>query len=112
MEPVVVRVAVEGDGRGDLEVVWELDGEGPVEVAVGPTPDTIDHANPRAVVRDADRVVLRDLGPGRHYVSVAPAGGGSGVVAAERLVALEGALNFRDLGGYPTAGGGRTRWGR
>jgi protein-tyrosine phosphatase len=83
-----------------------------VEVAVGPTPETIDHANPRAVVTDADRVVLRELGPGRHYVSVAPAGGGSGVVAAERLVALEGTLNFRDLGGYPTASGGSTRWGR
>jgi protein-tyrosine phosphatase len=24
---------------------------------------------------------------------------------------LEGATNFRDLGGYPTAGGGQTRWG-
>lgn len=27
-----------------------------------------------------------------------------------RLVPLEGCLNFRDLGGYPTAGGGRVRW--
>jgi protein-tyrosine phosphatase len=64
------------------------------------------------VVSGADRVVLRDLGPGRHYVSVAPAAGGSGVVAAERLVTLEGTLNFRDLGGYPTTGRGQTRWGR
>ena len=29
-----------------------------------------------------------------------------------RVLALEGATNFRDLGGYPTADGGRTRWGR
>lgn len=29
----------------------------------------------------------------------------------ERLVALEGALNWRDLGGYPTADGRVTRWG-
>jgi protein-tyrosine phosphatase len=28
----------------------------------------------------------------------------------ERLIALEGAVNFRDLGGYPAAGGMRTRW--
>jgi protein-tyrosine phosphatase len=27
-----------------------------------------------------------------------------------RLVALEGCLNFRDLGGYPAAGGRRLRW--
>jgi len=34
-------------------------------------------------------------------------------MAAEvRRIELEGAQNFRDLGGYPTADGGRTRWGR
>lgn len=34
-----------------------------------------------------------------------------GVGARERLVRLEGALNCRDLGGYPTADGRVTRWG-
>ena len=33
-------------------------------------------------------------------------------MASERRVPFEGVTNFRDLGGYPTAGGGRTRWGR
>ena len=28
----------------------------------------------------------------------------------ERLIALEGAVNFRDLGGYEASGGRRTRW--
>jgi protein-tyrosine phosphatase len=28
----------------------------------------------------------------------------------DRLIALEGCLNFRDLGGYPTADGRRVRW--
>jgi protein-tyrosine phosphatase len=111
MEPVVVHVTADGDGRGALEVRWELSGAGPVEIAVGPTPDAVDHAHPVAVVEDGASVTLHDLGPGRHYVSVAPAGGGSGVVAAERRVPLEGAANFRDLGGYRTADGGRTRWG-
>ena len=32
--------------------------------------------------------------------------------AAGRLLPLVGAFNFRDLGGYPTADGRRTRWGR
>jgi protein-tyrosine phosphatase len=31
-------------------------------------------------------------------------------VAVERLIALEGAVNFRDLGGYPADGGMQTRW--
>lgn len=30
----------------------------------------------------------------------------------ERVVALEGAFNFRDLGGYPSRDGRHTRWGR
>ncbi|MCU1372813.1 MAG: protein tyrosine/serine phosphatase [Actinomycetia bacterium] len=111
MDPTVVAVAVAGDGRGRLEVSWTLEGHGAVEVAVGPAPDAIDHEHPVAVVDGGDRVVLGDLGPGRHYVAVAPVGGGPGMVGAERLVTLEGAVNFRDLGGYPTAGGGRTRWG-
>jgi len=29
-----------------------------------------------------------------------------------RTVQLEGCLNFRDLGGYPTRNGGRVRWGQ
>jgi protein-tyrosine phosphatase len=31
-------------------------------------------------------------------------------VTIDRLIALEGAVNFRDLGGYATADGYRTRW--
>ncbi len=30
----------------------------------------------------------------------------------ERNLGFAGAYNFRDLGGYPTSGGARTRWGR
>lgn len=37
-------------------------------------------------------------------------GGGDGTAA--RLLPLEGAFNFRDLGGYPTMDGRSTRWGR
>lgn len=33
-------------------------------------------------------------------------------VAAERVVAMDGVHNLRDLGGYPTADGGQTRWGQ
>jgi protein-tyrosine phosphatase len=36
----------------------------------------------------------------------------SAQAAAERMIALEGAVNFRDLGGYPADAGMRTRWRR
>src|SRR5438067_7915326 len=120
MEPVVVDVTVQGDGEGNLAVTWSLAGEdtghnaiaeSAVEIAVGPTPEAVDHAHPVAIVEGATSTILHGLGNGRHYVSVAPRRGGSALVAAERLVPLEGASNFRDLGGYPTKDGGHTRWG-
>jgi protein-tyrosine phosphatase len=37
---------------------------------------------------------------------------GESVIVAERLLPLEGAHNFRDLGGLPTEDGRRVRWGR
>ena len=37
---------------------------------------------------------------------------GEGVVLAERQFPLQGAPNFRDLGGYETEEGGRLKWGR
>ncbi|MCH1451874.1 MAG: tyrosine-protein phosphatase [Acidimicrobiaceae bacterium] len=33
-------------------------------------------------------------------------------VVGERLLAMDGVMNFRDLGGYPTVDGGATRWGQ
>lgn len=112
MRAVVMAVQVVGDGAGGLDVSWQLVGAGPVELAVGPEPESIDHDHPVARVEDDSRISLTDLGPGRHYVSVAPADGGSAVVAAERMLRLDGASNFRDLGGYRTVDGRWTRWGR
>jgi protein-tyrosine phosphatase len=111
MGTVVLAVDVMRDSAGVLGVSWELAGGGPVELAIGPTPEALDHAHPVARVEGAARMSLPEVGPGRHYVSVAPLDGGAAVLAAERLLPLEGASNFRDLGGYRTAGGGRTRWG-
>ena len=109
---VVTRASVERDDQG-LLVAWELAGDdAAVDVAIGSTPEQIDHQS--AVTVPAGRRTLRidDTGSVRRYVSVSPAGGGSAVVAAERRVPLKGAVNFRDLGGYRTTDGRMTRWGR
>jgi protein-tyrosine phosphatase len=83
-----------------------------VDIGVGPTPDGIDHVHTLTVAPGLRRARLEGLGTGRHYVSVAPHGGGGAVVVGERRVPFGGVTNFRDLGGYPAADGGRTRWGR
>ena len=123
MDVNIATVEVHPHDDGGLVVTWTLVG-GPdepgtgtaspateVDIAVGPTPDHIDHVHTHRAAATDRQAHLRDLGPGRHYVSVSPAGGGSALVAAERRVPFEGVRNFRDLGGYPSALGGRTRWG-
>jgi len=108
----VLRVQVHHDDHGGLEVSWELDGPpAAVDVAVGPTPDHIDHVHAVAVGAGSVSTRLTGLGPGRHFVSVSVHGAGSAVVAADRRLQFEGVQNFRDLGGYPTADGRTTRWG-
>ncbi|MDJ0879115.1 MAG: tyrosine-protein phosphatase [Halieaceae bacterium] len=47
----------------------------------------------------------------RHYFYL-EAESGEAAVLAERQLPLEGAPNFRDLGGYETYDGRRTKWGR
>jgi len=110
---IVTDVNVERDELGGLVVTWTIEGpDRGVEVASGPRPDRIDHA--RAVSVAPGQRSLHVEGPAstRSYFSVSPAGGGSGLVAAERRVPFEGAVNFRDLGGYVTSDGRRTQWGR
>jgi protein-tyrosine phosphatase len=43
---------------------------------------------------------------------VEPTGAGGAPAVTERHITLENALNFRDVGGYPTADGRRVRWRR
>ncbi len=112
MPPAVTRAVLERDGS-DLVVHWELaGGDVSVDVAVGPTPEAVDHAHAVTVEAGRRSARLANLAGGHGYVSVAPHGGGSAVVAGERRLPFEGVTNFRDLGGYRVAGGGQVRWGR
>ncbi|MDP8931501.1 MAG: tyrosine-protein phosphatase [Actinomycetota bacterium] len=106
----MTRLTVEADGVGCLVVRWQSVGEEYVDIALGPTPEAMDHAHVLRVVASAQSARLTGLPAGRHYVSLSDRG--SAVVAAERRVSFEGVRNFRDLGGYPTASGGQTRWGQ
>jgi protein-tyrosine phosphatase len=112
MERAVVRVEVEAEGAGALRVRWELTAPTAVDVAVGASPDGIDHDHAATVDEGVTSCVVASPGDARHFVSVAPHGAGPAVVAAERRVMFEGVQNFRDLGGYRAEGGGRVRWGR
>jgi protein-tyrosine phosphatase len=112
MHTTVAAVTVQRVSPDEIQITWLLEGpDAPVEVAVGTRPDVIDHQHAARVEAGTSSIVVPVSGRMRPYVSVAPAGGGSAVVGAERLVTFAGIQNFRDLGGYRTTNGGRTGWG-
>lgn len=81
-------------------------------VFAGPAPDRIDRAREVARLAAGARLPLAGLPVAdRHFLVVVGADGHEELVA-ERLLPLEGAQNFRDLGGYPTRTGRRVRWNR
>ena len=83
---------------------------GPVEVFASSRPDSIDSIKPVLTIRRTPANVSIPGQMGRIYFHLKPASGPTRVVSIRRLP-LEGAKNFRDLGGYRTSGGRYVRWG-
>jgi protein-tyrosine phosphatase len=83
---------------------------GPVEVFASSWPDRIDSEKPVLTIRKPPAEVSIGEQAGRVYFHLKPASGPVRVVSIRRLP-LEGARNFRDLGGYRTSDGHYVRWG-
>jgi len=94
-----------------LRICWETnDPGGEAIIYHGRSPDAIDRRTPLAVSDDGC-VDIDWLDPrARHYFEVVS--GKSRMIVAERRLHLDGAVNFRDLGGYGARDGRRVRWGR
>ena len=83
---------------------------GAVEVFASTRPDRVDSAKALLTIRHAPSNVAVPPGSGRVYFHLKPAYGATRVVSIRKLP-LEGAVNFRDLGGYPASDGRYVRWG-
>ena len=105
-------IEVETTGRGVVAIRWQPEfTTAPVTVTLGRSDDTIDRSSP--VVADASSYcVVSGLEPGARYYFRLDGSDGRHAIVAERGVPIEGAVNFRDLGGYATDDGRRVRWGR
>lgn len=112
MDAAVTEVEVTREGHS-LIVSWQVQGgQSAVNVSVAPARDAFETSKVVTVDDGETSVRFDDVGPGRRYVSVSLVGGGGpAVIAAERRLPFEGPTNFRDIGGYPTNDGRRTRWG-
>ena len=110
-QAAVTRADVHRNGSGDFLIAWDRSAV-PVDVYVADRPDAPRGSMRLLVDNDEDgRAALRLKTSKRPYFYVA-ADGGSGIWAAERVLPLEGGLNFRDLGGYVTRDGRRIQWGK
>jgi protein-tyrosine phosphatase len=82
----------------------------PVKVFVSSWPDRIDSPEPLQTIRTTPVNISIPNRSGRVYFHLKSASGATRVVSIRRLP-LEGANNFRDLGGYRTLDGHYVRWG-
>jgi protein-tyrosine phosphatase len=113
MSGMVTNVSFERDGQRRAVIGWTIEGSCElVDVAWAATPESLDHKPIQTVPAAQGSILVEDVPAGRVFVAVAPAGEGGALLAGERNLGLQGARNFRDLGGYRAAGGARTRWGR
>lgn len=109
--PVVKRLSEE-----QLRIRWPaaFAPGGVVRISSGTSPDAITR---EIGVAEGGEALLRRAGGGALgmarpvYFELAPSDGAPPIVVAERRLPLEGADNFRDLGGYRAADGRRVRWG-
>ncbi len=95
-----------------VEICWEPTSIRPnVSVYAGLRPESPvrrilpDHA------ANGCMIVSGLTGPIRYYYRLKD-GNGTSLMTAERRVAMEGAVNFRDIGGYRATDGRRIKWGR
>jgi len=96
----------------DGQVTLRWTASGPVDVLQASTPDARIAAATPVSMRDADGTASVRPGPSdRPYFLLRDTKDGSVTRVAERLVPLQQGSNFRDIGGYPGAGGKHVRWG-
>jgi len=106
----VDHARVERAADGSLVLRWTADR--PVDLFMASDPDATAKQAVLIAHDDADGVaVVPAPAVGRPYFFLREGRKGEATEVAERLLPLQHASNFRDLGGYPAAGGRHVRWG-
>lgn len=113
----LTRAEVQRISRKRVRIHWPASfTTGPVIIYAGTTPETIDHSAPLAQKKGGFVNLTTASHPRieaghRLYYELVAVEGGASIVTAERRLPLDGADNFRDLGGYRTADERFVRWG-
>ncbi len=96
---------------GIYRLAFEAHGDRNIQVFADGDPDQIHSAQPVATLNASPAEIHIPEPPGRVYFHLKPTEGSARTVSTRRLP-LDGASNFRDLGGYRTSDGKYVRWGK
>ena len=95
----------------ELVLTWEGEGLGKVDIFLSEDPDFLESGSNYITTVEGNEYALgisRDI---RVYF-ILKGENGARIRVAERVITMDSLTNFRDLGGYLTEDGKRTRWGR
>ena len=111
--PHIFDASVERVDKDTVRISWETDREDlQVSIYHGESPETMQRKAPLYRIKGQTAVEISGLNSDMpHYFEIVPYKGSPRVIS-ERRLPLQGAANFRDLGGYETTTGQRVRWGR
>nr|WP_234810811.1 tyrosine-protein phosphatase [Sphingobium herbicidovorans] len=103
--PMVERIAPDR-----LKISWSA--KNAVDVYMSDKADAVATASALVSARDRDGVHEQAVKPGeRAFFLLKNQQDGGTIRVAERVLPLEQGSNFRDIGGYPAAGGRQVKWG-
>jgi protein-tyrosine phosphatase len=105
--------SVERVAKDTVRISWKTDFKDlQVSIYHGDLPETLQRNAPLYRIKGQTAVEISGLDADiPHYFEIVP-DKGAGRIIGERRLPLQGAVNFRDLGGYETTTGRRIRWGK
>lgn len=104
------KISVQRSTANMVSITWSS--THPLDIYIAGRPDTKIADAKLVSANDSDgQETIRLTGSVRPYFLLRDSKDGNFVRAAERLIPLEQGSNFRDIGGYPGAGGKHVRWG-
>ena len=97
--------------KEDLCIKWEGDNLGTVVIYMDEDPD-FQESSASLLGKTAEKQYTVAVSAEKRPYFLLVAENGARIRTAERVIPMDSLVNFRDLGGYLTEDGRRTRWGR
>jgi protein-tyrosine phosphatase len=109
----VFDAQVERTAKDAVRLRWKTRRQNlPVSIYRGDSPETIRRHQPILQVKGETAAEIEHLDPAVPCYFEILAENGAGIIIGERRLPLQGAVNFRELGGYQTSDGRRIKWGK